>query len=69
MLSGFLGITTSPAIALAEGVDIEMASGELSEHQRQEISVEADLDLKAPVFRVLDFLEEVLLASAFFYFF
>ena len=26
--------------------------------------MEADLDLKAPVFRVLDFLEEVLLASA-----
>ena len=64
MLAGFLGINTDPAIALAEGVDIEMASGKLSEQQRQEVSVEADLDSKAPVFRVLDFLEEVLLASA-----
>ena len=64
MLAGFLGVMAAPAIALAKGVDIELASGELSERQRQEISVEADLDPKAPVFRVLDFLEEVLLASA-----
>ena len=50
MLAGFLGVMTAPAIALAKGVDIELASGELSERQRQEISVEADLDTKAPVF-------------------
>ena len=63
MLAGFLGISTAQSISLAKGVDIEMASGELSELQRQEVSVKAALDAKAPVHRVLDFLEEVLLAS------
>ena len=29
MLAGFLGVMTAPAIALAKGVDIELASGEL----------------------------------------
>ena len=64
MLSGFLGVPTTSLIKLAEPVDIEMAAGELSELQRQEISVEADLDSKAPTFRVLDFLEEVFLVAA-----
>ena len=64
MLSGFLGVPTTSPIKLAEPVDIEMAAGELSELQRQEISVEADLDSKAPAFRVLDFLEEVFLVAA-----
>ena len=64
MLAGFLGISTTPSISLEKGVDIEMASGELSEQQRQEVSMKADLDAKAPVHRVLDFLEEVLLALA-----
>ena len=41
-----------------------MASGKLSELQHQEVSVEADLDAKAPLHRVLDFLEEVLLTAA-----
>ena len=64
MLVEFLGISTAPSISLAKGVDIKMASGELSELQCQEVSVEADLDAKAPLHRVLDFLEEVLLALA-----
>ena len=59
-MSGFLRVPTTLAIELEEAVDIEMAADELLELQRQEISVEADLDSKAPVFRVLDFLEEVL---------
>ena len=41
MLSGFLGVPTTSAIKLEEAVDIEMAADELSELQRQEISVEA----------------------------
>ena len=64
MLSGFLGVPIALAIQLEEPVDIEMAADELSELQRQEVSVEADLDAKAPVFRVLDFLEEVFLIAA-----
>ena len=64
MLSGFLGVQTTSAVKLEEPVDIEMAADELSEFQRQEISVEADLDSKAPAFRVLDFLEEVFLVAA-----
>ena len=52
------------AYQVGEPVDIELAAGELSEFQRQEISVEADLDSKAPAFRVLDFLEEAFLVAA-----
>ena len=64
MLSGFLGVPIASAIQLEEPVDIEMAADKLSELQRQEVSVEADLDAKAPVFRVLDFLEGVFLIAA-----
>ena len=45
-------------------VDIEMAADELLEPQRPEVSAEAELDAKAPTFRVLDFLEEVFLTAA-----
>ena len=46
-------------------MDIETASTELSEQQRQEVSATADLDRRAPFAWVLYFLEEVLLALAF----
>ena len=59
MLAGFLGVSTAQSISLAEDVDIEMASGELSEQQCQEVSLKVDLDMRAPVQRVLDFMEEV----------
>ena len=52
---GFLGVGLAEDLSLKEGVDIETASTELSEQQRQDVSATA---------RVLDFLEEVLLASA-----
>ena len=45
-------------------MDIETASTELSEQQWQEVSATADLDGRALFARMLDFLEEVLLASA-----
>ena len=62
MLAGFLGVPYD--VTLDESVAIERAANELSEHQRQEISTKADLDEIVPTIRVLDFLEEVLLAAA-----
>ena len=64
MLAGYLGVSTAEDLSLRDEVDIEAASTELSERQRQEVSTTADLDGRAPIARVLDFLEEVLLASA-----
>ena len=64
MLTGFLGLPIPGDVTLHEPVEIERAASELSEGQRQGVSTEADLDHTAPVFRVLDFLEEVLLAAA-----
>ena len=45
MLAGFLGVSTAQSISLAEDVDIEMASGELSEQQCQEVSLKVALDM------------------------
>ena len=45
-------------------MEIESASAELSEVQRQAVSTMSDLDDPTPFMRVLDFLEEVFLASA-----
>ena len=64
MLAGFLGLPIPGDVTLNEPVDIERAAGELSEDQRQGVSMEADLDRTAPPLRVLDFLEEVMLAAA-----
>ena len=64
MLTGFLGLLIPGDVTLNEPVDIERAAGELSEDQRQGVSREADLDHAAPALRVLDFLEEVMLAAA-----
>ena len=52
---GFLGVGLAEDLSLKEGVDIATASTELSEQQRQDVAATA---------RMLDFLEEVLLASA-----
>ena len=51
-------------VMLDEDVEIELASTELSEDQRQAVSTTSDLDDRAPFTRVLDFLEEVFLALA-----
>ena len=45
-------------------MEIEFASTVLSEDQRQVVSTMSDLDDRAPISRVLNFLEEVFLASA-----
>ena len=45
-------------------MEIEFASTELTEDQRRVVSTTSDLDDRAPFIWVLNFLEEVLLASA-----
>ena len=49
---------------IQDEVAIEGASQELSEAQRQEVSVGSDLDERAPLTWVLDFLGQVLLVAA-----
>ena len=63
-MAGFLGVRQVQGLSLEKEVNIEKASIELSEQQRQEVWVTADLDARAPFSRMLYFLEEVLLASA-----
>ena len=64
MLAQYLGRPVSPVVHLRDGADIEGTSQELSEDQRQEVSVSSDLDEKAPFTRVLDFMGHVLLVAA-----
>ena len=52
------------AMTLAEDAEIEFASSELTEDQRRVVSTASDLNGRASFTQVLDFLEEVLLASA-----
>ena len=63
-MAGYLGADASGDVMLDEDVEIELASTELSEDQRQAVSTTSDLDDRAPFTRVLDFLEEVFLALA-----
>ena len=49
---------------IKEDVGIEGASAKLSEAQRQTVSLESDLDARAPFSWVLDFLEHALLSVA-----
>ena len=63
-LARYLGRSASPLVHLKDGVAIEGASQELSEGQRLDVSVNSDLDERAPFTRVLDFLGHVLLVAA-----
>ena len=51
-------------IRLEDNSDIEAVSAELSEEQRREVSTAGGLDRRASALGLLDFVEEILVASA-----